>query len=112
MAGDNWWEFVVGRARDLRTMLSVYMLVSLGSLFLIVSGGSAFASQAKLAVAAFVVLAALGAAIWNDGALKDIGLGAKDMDAELAATSVGKSWAKAPSACFGFFCSSSLPASP
>ena len=100
MEGKTWWEFVVDRARDLRTMLGVYLLVALGSLFLIVFGSAQLSSQGKLAVAAFIVLTAFGVAIWNDGALRDIGLGAKDMDSDLAATNVGKSWAKGP---FGVF---------
>ena len=100
MEGKSWWEAFVEKGRDVRMMISLYFLVSLGSLFGIVFAGGQLANEMKIAVSAFIVLVAVMALIWNDSTIRDIGLGVKDMDSDFAATRYGKSLAKAPYAVF------------
>ena len=67
----------------------------------VVFGGSGLeADGVKLALAAFAVLGSIWIAMGVDGAITDIGAAAKDMDEELAASHIGRNWAKAP---FGMF---------
>ncbi len=100
MEGKSWWEALVESGRDIRMMISLYFLVSLGSLFVVVFASGQLANETKLSVAAFIILVAVVALIWNDGAIRDAGLGVKDMDSDFAATRYGKSLAKAPFAAF------------
>ncbi|HCV33182.1 MAG TPA: hypothetical protein DGF10_00825 [Acidimicrobiaceae bacterium] len=83
--------------------MSVLPYVAIHSVVLlsIVFGGSGLeADGVKLALAAFAVLGSIWLTMGVDGAIADIGAAAKDMDEEMAASSVGQNWSKAP---FGIF---------
>ena len=101
MEQQTWIEIGRNRSADLRTMVAIYGVVSLGLLAVIVFGEAHLeASCDRLAVAAMIVLIGILALVWNDGAIADLGAGIEDMDDEVAASAVGRNFAKAP---FGMF---------
>jgi len=89
------------RSKDIQTSTLPYVAIHAVVLLSIVFGGSGLeADGVKLALAAFAVLGSIWIAMGVDGAITDIGAAAKDMDEELAASHIGRNWAKAP---FGMF---------
>ena len=89
------------RSREIQTAILPYVAIHAVVLLSIVFGGSGLeADGVKLALAAFAVLGSIWLTMGVDGAIADIGAAAKDMDEEMAASSVGQNWSKAP---FGIF---------
>jgi len=89
------------RSREIQTSVLPYVAIHSVVLLSIVFGGSGLeADGVKLALAAFTVLGSIWLTMGVDGAIADIGAAANDMDEEMAASSVGQNWAKAP---FGIF---------
>jgi hypothetical protein len=101
MKTENLIAFSDMRSKDIQTSTLPYVAIHAVVLLSIVFGGSGLeADGVKLALAAFAVLGSIWIAMGVDGAITDIGAAAKDMDEELAASHVGRNWAKAP---FGMF---------
>ena len=90
------------RSKDIQMSILPYVAIHAVVLLSIVFGGgdALKADGVQLALATFAVLGSIWIAMGGDGAIADIGAAAKDMDEEMAASSVGQNWSKAP---FGIF---------
>ena len=76
--------WIESRSTDLRVGVCVSFFGSLGSLFLIILGGSLIDSTpAKIAITAYVGLLTLFTSIWNDSAIKEIKVSAEDMEKDV-----------------------------
>ena len=89
--------WIDSRSMDLRVGVCISFFGSLGSLFLIILGGSLIDSAAaKIAVTAYVGLLTLFTFIWNDSAIKEIGVSTGDMEKDVAESNVGKNFSSSP----------------
>ena len=98
-------EFVLtwidSRSADLRVGVCISFFGSLGSLFLIIMGGSLIDSlTAKIAVTAYIVLLTLFTFIWNDSSIKEIGMSVGDMEKDVTESNLGKNFSNSP---WGFY---------
>ena len=85
------------RAGDARSILLPFALAHTGLAIILAWSPSGLEdSSVQLAIAAWTVLGSLWSAMTMDGAIADIGAGAKDMDEELASSHFGRNWAKVP----------------
>ena len=89
--------WIESRSTDLRVGVCVSFFGSLGSLFLIILGGSLIDSTpAKIAITAYVGLLTLFTSIWNDSAIKEIKVSAEDMEKDVTESNVGKNFVGSP----------------
>ena len=87
--------WVSNRASDLRMMVLVYTVATVGTLFLVRDAAS-FESEIKFAIAAAIISFGVNAIVWFDGAIADIGASTSSMDEDLANSEIGKNFKKAP----------------
>ena len=99
MEKNLWLGWLQMRTSDMRMMVPTYIAFSFGMLVLL-SFGYDHITNMKWQIAIVVVVVNLWALLINDGAIADITAGAKDMDATIEDTAMGKEYKKAPFAVF------------
>jgi len=97
MQQGTWVQLIHSRGTDARAVILPYVFSVLGTFAFIIWGGEALdVGAVQLAIAAWVVLGSLWTLLWFDGVIADLGAAMKDMDSEIAASNIGKNFAKAP----------------
>ena len=104
MGQDTWLRMLAMRGQDAHALILPFVLAHTGVIAALVFGGESLQeSNIQLMLAAWIVLGSAWTLLWLDGCLQDFGLGAKDMDPEIAATHMGQSFAKMPFTIFRVF---------